>query len=213
MQFINISGVPMSGKSTIGKNLTDKLNQIGQKTVFIEVDNLISDTEKTKNKEKANGNEGLELKLNEDTKRKHLIDLINKYAESGEYSAVVFSCLIMSDFHNICKDLYGKNYKSISLVPPLNALLKKRGDRAPTKGIKKLVKQMYTEWGLDKPKTADLIIDNSKITIEQCVNGIVEFLQTGKTKIANKNKSLKNATINMINRLKSVFLRNNNMEK
>jgi tRNA uridine 5-carbamoylmethylation protein Kti12 len=30
MQLINISGVPMSGKSTTGKKLTDKLNQIGQ---------------------------------------------------------------------------------------------------------------------------------------------------------------------------------------
>jgi adenylylsulfate kinase-like enzyme len=154
----------------------------------------------------------LELKLNQDTKIKHLIDLIKKYEENGKYSAVVFSCLMTSDLHKSCKDLYGKNFKSISLVPPLNVLIEKRGDRAPTKEIQKLVKQMYNEWGLDKPKTADLIIDNSKITIEQCVNGIIEFLQTGKTKIANTTKSLKSATINMINRLKGIFLRNNNIE-
>ena len=92
----------------------------------------------------------------------------------------------------------GTNFISISLVPKLEVLISKRGDRTPTPEIVKLITKMYTEWGFDKPKTADLIIDNTNMTLEQSANQIFDFIQT------HKNKSLKKASNKLKNILHSI---------
>ena len=178
MKFINISGVPMSGKSTTGKLLAKKLNEMGQKTVFIEVDDLISDSEK----------HGKNLQEKEEIKRNKLLEQLQQHKKYKDCSAVVFACLMDTKLSDACKKLCDKetNFISISLVPKLEALISKRGERVPTPEIVKLITKMYTEWGFSKPKTADLIIDNTEKTLEQSVEQIIDFIQTGKKKYFEK---------------------------
>ena len=168
----------MSGKSTTGKLLTKKLNEMGQKTVFIEVDDLISDSEK----------HGKNLQEKEEIKRNKLLEQLQQHKKYKDCSVVVFACLMDTKLSDACKKLCDKetNFISISLVPKLEALISKRGERVPTPEIVKLITKMYTEWGFSKPKTADLIIDNTKTTLEQSAEQIIDFIQTGKKKYFEK---------------------------
>lgn len=192
MNFINISGVPMAGKSTTGKMLVKKLNELGQKAVFIEVDDLILDSEK----------HGKNLQEKEEIKRNRLLEQLKQHKKDKDCSVVVFACLMDTKLSDTCKKLCGKenDFISISLVPKLEALISKRGERAPTPEIIKLITKMYNEWGFSKPKTADLIIDNTRITLEQSVEQIMDFIQTGKKKSFEKaSNNVKNK--NMMQRI------------
>jgi len=186
MKFINISGVPMSGKSTTGKLVAKKLNESGQKAFFIEVDDLILDSEK----------HGKNLQEKVEIKRNRLLEQLKQHKKYKDCSVVVFACLMDTKLSNTCKKLCDKenDFISISLVPKLEVLISKRGERAPTPKIVELITKMYTEWGFNKPKTADLIIDNTKLTLEQTVEQIMSFIQT------DKKQSFKKASNNVKNK-------------
>ena len=181
MHFINLSGVPNSGKSTTGKERAKLLPD----SCFIEVDDLGTGKEE---------------------KYANLVKLLKKHKQDKKYKNVIFSCLMTDDLYKQCGFLNkgSDNFINISLVPRLEKLLSNRdGKREPTPEIKKLITKMYTEWGFDKPKHSDLIIDNSDIDLQTTAKQIFDFIQT--TQVNSFHNGEKKVKMKFLDKIRQIF--------
>ncbi len=166
MLIININGPINSGKTTICRLLEKRLPA----SLFIEVDDLLSDTEQDDLcldfmggiKERLNR---LDAKIKEEKKsKKYRIILfaypmeVNNYARWKRY-----------------EDQYTR-FINITLSPRQEVCLTNRGHRELTLWEIQRIKQMYQE-GYQCPQQSDFLIDNSDETAEQSVLRIEEFLK------------------------------------
>ena len=165
IRIININGPINSGKSTVSKLLKEKLSQC----LFIEVDELLTDSEQEKLK--LSREDGWSERLN------RLNKIITQEKTIKRYKNIIFAYPITDKSHKHWKSWEDKNTKfiNITLGPELDICIQNRGTRSLTKQEKERIRQMYQE-GYNCPQFADLIIDNSTQTPEETVITILDFL-------------------------------------
>ena len=166
MKIVNINGPINSGKSTVSKLLIEKIGR----SLFIEVDDLLSDEEQ----------EILGLTMEEGwgERTNRLSKLINQYKENKQYDVVVFAYPITQKLYDEWKAWEDKNtlFINITLSPRLEVCLKNRGQRELEEWEINRIKQMYDE-GYNNREYADLTIDNSAQTPQESVDEILSFLK------------------------------------
>lgn len=165
MKIININGPINSGKSTVSKLLIEKID----KSLFIEVDDLLSDEEQKIL--------GLTMEEGWAERTNRLSKLINQYKENKQYDVIVFAYPITKKLYDEWKAWEDKNslFINITLSPCLEICLKNRGQRELEEWEINRIKQMYDE-GYNKREYANLIIDNSAQTPQETVDEILRFL-------------------------------------
>lgn len=162
--ILNINGPINAGKSTVSKILEQKL----ENALFIEVDNLMSDTE-----EKELGlsmREGWRERLNR-------LDKIIEQRKKENFRYIIFAYpMDEENYRRWCKftDL-NTVFLNITLAPRIEVCLQNRGTRNLTEWEQKRIKDMY-EANFHAPLHSDLIIDNSQQTPQQTVAVIKTFL-------------------------------------
>ena len=165
MKIININGPINSGKTTISKLLQEKLPQ----SLFIEVDDLLSDDEQVK------------LKLTREKgwveRLKRLNEIITQEQKIQRYENIIFAYPMTGKTYHQWKLWKDENteFINITLAPKLNICLQNRGTRELNEAEKERIKQMYKE-GYNCPEFADLIIDNSTQTPIETLKNILYFL-------------------------------------
>lgn len=166
MKIININGPINSGKSTVSKQLVQKIPN----SLFVEVDDLLSD------EEQETLNLTMEAGWTERTNR--WAKIINEHKKSRKYDMIIFAYPITQNLYNEWKTLEDDNtsFINITLSPRLEVCLKNRGQRELEEWEINRIKQMYKE-GYHNRKFADLIIDNSAQTIDETVSEILKFLK------------------------------------
>lgn len=167
MKIININGPINSGKTTISKLLQEKLPQ----SLFIEVDDLLSDDEQVK------------LKLTREqgwAERLQRLDaIIVQEKNLQRYENIIFAYPMTDKTYHQWKLWEDENTKfiNITLAPNIDICLQNRGERKLTESEKQRIKQMYSE-GYNRPEFSDLIIDNSsKRPIETLKNILYFFIK------------------------------------
>ncbi|MBO7483699.1 MAG: hypothetical protein J6T55_01075, partial [Alphaproteobacteria bacterium] len=148
MLILNINGPMNSGKTTVSKILVNML----PKTIFIEVDELMSDEEQEKL--------GLSLQQGWRERHKRLNQKLQTLKESREYETVIFAYPIADNTYQDWKALEDTETKflNITLAPSLEECLKNRGTRELDDWDRKRIKEMYEEGYQNRPYS-DLIIN------------------------------------------------------
>ena len=166
MKIININGPINSGKTTISKLLQEKLPQ----SLFIEVDDLLSDDEQVKLK--LTREQGWAERL------KRLDAIIVQEKNLQRYENIIFAYPMTDKTYHQWKLWEDENTKfiNITLAPNIDICLQNRGTRKLTEGEKARIRQMYQE-GYHCSKFADLIIDNSIQTPQETLQKILVFLR------------------------------------
>ena len=165
MKIININGPINSGKTTISKLLQEKLPQ----SLFIEVDDLLSDDEQVK------------LKLTREqgwAERLQRLDaIIVQEKNLQRYENIIFAYPMTDKTYHQWKLWEDENTKfiNITLAPNIDICLQNRGTRKLTEGEKARIRQMYQE-GYHCSKFADLIINNSLQPPQETLQKILNFL-------------------------------------
>ena len=165
MKIININGPINSGKTTISKLLQEKLPQ----SLFIEVDDLLSDDEQVKLK--LTREQGWAERL------KRLDAIIVQEKNLQRYENIIFAYPMTDKTYHQWKLWEDENTKfiNITLAPNIDICLQNRGTRKLTEGEKQRIKQMYSE-GYNRPEFSDLIIDNSSQRPIETLKNILYFL-------------------------------------
>ena len=165
MRIININGPINSGKTTISKLLQEKLPQ----SLFIEVDDLLSDDEQVKLK--LTREQGWAERL------KRLDAIIVQEKNLQRYENIIFAYPMTDKTYHQWKLWENENTKfiNITLAPNIDICLQNRGTRKLTEGEKARIRQMYQE-GYHCSKFADLIINNSLQTLQETLQKILNFL-------------------------------------
>ena len=165
MKIVNINGPINSGKSTISKLLIEGIDS----SLFIEVDDLLSDEEQEKL--------GLSMEEGWCERTNRLAKIIRSYKVSKEYEMIIFAYPITQNLYDEWKQWKDEqdDFINITLAPKLEFCLKNRGNRKLAEWEKIRIKQMYKE-GYHNREFADLIIDNSEQTPQETVDEILAFL-------------------------------------
>ena len=165
MLILNINGPMNSGKSTVSKILVNRLSN----AVFIEVDDLMSDSEQ----------EALGLSLREGWKERHkrLNAKLSALKQSQEYEIVIFAYPIADNTYQDWKAMEDEKTRfiNITLAPSLEMCLKNRGTRELTDWEKKRIREMYLEGYQNRPYS-DFIINNDHQTPDETAEVIKGFL-------------------------------------
>ncbi len=166
MKIININGPINAGKTTVSKILADQLRS----SLFIEVDNLLSDDE-----QKA---KGLNMQEGWQERLKRLKYIIEQEKQKQQYENIIFAYPLTEKTYTEWKQWEDETTKfiNINLAPQLEICLQNRGKRILNDQEKNRIKQMYQQ-GHHNSKFADLIIDNSIQTPLQTTQQILTFLQ------------------------------------
>jgi len=166
MRIININGPINAGKTTISKLLTACLTQ---KSLFIEVDDLLSDDE-----QKALG-----LSVPEGWRERvtRLDDIVQKEKRLKRFDNIIFAYPMTERLYKQWKLWEDETTKfvNVKLAPQLKICLQNRGSRELCKSEVKRIHQMYLE-GYHNSKFADLIVDNSYQTPQETLQQILLFL-------------------------------------
>lgn len=166
MKIININGPINAGKTTISKLLADKLPQ----TLFIEVDDLLSDAEQ----------EALALSLQEGWQEriKRLDVIVRNEMMSQRYKNIIFAFPITEKTYKEWKNWEdGKNcFVNITLSPPIEICLQNRDGRELSDFERKRIVKMYQD-GYHRPPFSDFIIDNGRQKPEETLQKILAFLK------------------------------------
>ena len=165
MKIININGPINSGKTTISEMLAKKL----PKSVFIEVDNLLSDEEQDRL--------GLCMEEGWGERTDRLAKLIGEYKKKQNFDVVIFAYPITQKLYAEWKSWEDDKDKfiNITLSPDINICLQNRGKRVLDKWETDRIKQMYAE-GYHNPECADFVVDNSKQTPQETLDEILRLL-------------------------------------
>ena len=162
--IINIGGAINAGKSTVGKLLEKMLPD----SVFIEVDDLLSDEEE---KDFPSFEERILERLN------RLYRLLAKYLQSHAPHYIIFAYPMGDKGYRAIKETAGDNanFVIITLNPPLAVCLSDRGTRKLSAWEQKRIGEMYRD-GMNAYKHSDLIIDNGGETPEQTAGKIADYI-------------------------------------
>ena len=166
MRIININGPINSGKSTVSKLLKQKLPE----SLFIEVDDLISDKEEIKLN--LSREEGWAERL------KRLDKIIAQEKKLQRFKNVIFAYPMTGNLYYHWKLWEDENteFINITLAPSISICLQNRGTRELNEQEKERIKQMYDE-GYHSSQFADLIIDNSRQTPPETLQHILLHLK------------------------------------
>lgn len=165
MKIININGPINSGKSTVSKRLVKLL----PKSVFIEVDELLSDDEQSALE--------LDFKAGIAERLKRLDVEVKKYITSKQYDYIIFAYPMTAKNYSLWKKMVGNSSLiCITLSPSLENCLQNRGTRELTVSEISRIKEMYRQ-EYHCPSNADLIVFNDNQTPEQTTQEILEFLR------------------------------------
>jgi shikimate kinase len=166
MLIININGAINSGKSTVSKILAQHLKS----SCFIEVDDLLSDEEQSVL--------GLNRKEGWQERIKRLQRIIEAEKRNRQYENIVFAYPMTEKLFREWKEWEDQTtrFVNITLAPPLEICIKKRGERELSDEEVSRIKEMYHE-GYHNSKYADLIIDNSRQTPRETTKQILLFLK------------------------------------
>ena len=165
MKIININGPINSGKSTISKLLIAELSH----TLFIEVDDLLSDEEQEQL--------GLSLQQGWSERTNRLNKIIHQEKSKKQYQNIIFAYPITENLYKEWKAWEDKNTRfiNITLSPDLETCLKNRGTRILEEHEKTRICEMYLE-GYHNPKFSDLIINNTHQSPAETLQSIIDFL-------------------------------------
>lgn len=163
--IININGPINSGKSTVSK----LLNRQFKNSVFIEVDDLMSDEEQSAL--------GLSLRAGWAERLNRLDKEIIKL-KASDCDFIIFAYPMDDANYKRWRKFADLNtvFLSITLAPSLEVCLQNRGQRELTAWEKSRIAQMYTE-NYQAPQHSDLIICNDAQTPEETVDIITDFLK------------------------------------
>lgn len=167
MRIININGPINAGKTTVSKLLAACLPQ---KTLFIEVDDLLSDDE-----QKALG-----LSVPEGWHERiiRLNNIIIKEKKLKRFDNIIFAYPMTERLYKQWKLWEDETTKfvNVTLAPRLEICLQNRGSRELCKNEVKRIREMYLQ-GYHNSEFADLIIDNSDQTPQETLQQILLFLE------------------------------------
>lgn len=166
MLILNINGPINSGKTTVSKILVNLL----PKATFIEVDELMSDTEQEKL--------GLLLKEGWAERKKRLNEKLLALKEGEEFETVIFAYPITEESYQKWSALADENtrFLNITLAPSLENCLKNRGTRELDDWERNRIRQMYEE-GYQNRSYSDFIINNDNQTPEETAEIIKGFIE------------------------------------
>lgn len=166
MKIININGPINSGKTTVSKILNKKLAS----SLFVEVDDLISDEEQEQL--------GLSLEQGWAKRVNRLENLLQKEISDCEYDYIIFAYPLVKNTYDRIKavEKIGANFFCITLSPQLDVCLTNRGQRELDEWEINRIREMYAE-NYHHPIFSDLIIDNSKQRPEETAEMILDFLE------------------------------------
>lgn len=165
VRIININGPINAGKTTISKLLSAYL----PRTLFVEVDDLLSDEEQA--------DLGLSRQEGWQERCKRLADIVQKEKKARGVENIIFAYPMTEKLYAQWKQWEDETvaFINITLAPQMEICLQNRGARELDEGEKKRIKEMYQE-GYHNSKFVDLIIDNSKQTPQETLNHILLFL-------------------------------------
>lgn len=166
MLILNINGPINAGKTTVSTILAQQLPN----ALFIEVDDLLSDTEQACLKiSRQEGWAERQRRLN-----KKLAELKNKQT----YETIIFAYPLTEKSYQDWSAFSDEKtiFLNITLAPDMDICLQNRGTRELTEWEKKRIHQMYQEGYQNRPY-ADFIINNSMQTPEETAHIIVEFIR------------------------------------
>lgn len=166
MLILNINGPINAGKSTVSQMLADLLLQ----ATFIEVDDLMSDTEQEAL--------GLSLQQGWQERQKRLIQKLQELKKTQAFETVIFAYPIADNTYQDWKALEDDQtrFLNITLAPGLEECLKNRGTRELTDWERHRIRQMYQEGYHHRPY-ADLIINNEHQTPGETADIIQDFVK------------------------------------
>lgn len=166
MLIININGAINAGKSTVGRLLARKQPQ----TLFVEVDDLLSDEEQDALKLDFMG--GIKERL------RRLDQLIETEKKRQRYQEIIFAYPMEENNYRRWKKFEDERTRfiNITLSPSLQACLSNRGNRELTAWEQGRIQQMYQE-NYHCPQGSDFIVDNTNQTPDQTVEEIIKFLK------------------------------------
>lgn len=164
MKIINIGGAINAGKSTVSKIVARNL----EKTVFIEVDDLLSDDEDAK---LADFGQRINARLD------RLYLLLEQYTDSKVYEHILFAYpMTEKSLDRIKKIASGKSeVLVITLNPPLEKCLSNRGERQLNAWEANRIKEMYAQ-GFNCFCGSDLILDNGNDSAEETAQKVISFI-------------------------------------
>lgn len=164
MKIINIGGPQNAGKSTVSKLLNKQLPN----SVFIEVDDLLTD-------EEHNALPDMKSKIAEHLRR--LYELLEKLVKENKYDYVIFAYPMGMTCWNKINEIAGDKSKFIviTLNPEMSVCMTNRGTRELNEHEIKRIPEMYAE-RLNSFIKSDFIIDNTKQIPQQTVSEIISYL-------------------------------------
>jgi len=164
MKIINIGGPPNAGKSTVSKILNKRLPN----SIFIEVDDLLSDAEH---------NALPDMKTRIAAHLARLYEQLEKLVAEDKYDYVLFAYPMGMTCWNRVNEIAGDKAKFIvvTLSPKMAICQTNRGTRELTTQEVKRIAEMYAEGRNAFPKS-DIIIDNTNQTPEQTAKEIAAFI-------------------------------------
>ncbi len=167
MLALNINGSINAGKSTVSKILVDKIPN----SIFIELDDLLSDEEQEKLE--LDFKEGIALRL------ERFDDVLKEHIKKQNVDVIIFAYPISEKNHKRWMKITHQNaeLKSVTLAPNINTCLTNRGSRDLNDWERNRIKEMYKQ-GYQTPSNTDLIIDNSNQTPDETAMAIINFIKT-----------------------------------
>ena len=165
MLILNINGPINAGKTTVSRIL----EKILPDSLFIEVDDLLSDEEEDRL--------GLSMEDGWRERVNRLERLILKEKEEKRHSIVFFAYPIGREYYNRWKSYEDEDtrFVNITLSPAKEECLR-RGGNDMSQWEHDRILQMYEE-GCHNPEFSDLLIHNDNQTPEQTVQAVLDFLK------------------------------------
>ncbi len=156
MLILNMNGPINAGKSTVSKILVNLFSN----ATFIEVDDLLSDEERSK----------LSLSVQDGWRERcrRLSEKLLHLKETKEYETVIFAYPITEKLFQQWRSFEDENTKflNVTIAPSLDNCLKNRGTRSLTDWEVNRIYKMYEEGYHNRP-FADFIVNNENQTPEQ----------------------------------------------
>lgn len=164
MILLNINGPINSGKSTVAKIVSGSL----EKSLFIEVDDLLSDDEQDVL--------GLDFMAGILERLARLEKKIRQ--EKHNFDVIIFAYPMNKNNYELWKKLEEENsrFVNVTLSPSLEKCLTNRGTRELTEWETNRIKQMYAE-KFNEPENSDLLINNDDLTPQETATKIIAFLK------------------------------------
>lgn len=165
---IAFSGAPGSGKTTISKLLEDKFKAV--RINSLEVQNYLEDIKREE------VYEGIIL-----DKRKYIMWLMSKIAQEGENKLIILDKAIDRTYDDVYKWSKENNYRLFIICLMGNPevfkdrIIKREVDNA-VNYLKDFDRQCTEFLDFQEHHKADVIIDSSKLTPEECLERIIPLL-------------------------------------